>query len=1123
MVGNSVTYDIAPALDPEASVFVSANAGAGKTRLLAFRVLRLLLHGVPPHKILCLTFTHAAAAEMTDRVLGELGRWVMASETDLLAALKPIIEAPDNKTLVHARSLFATVLEAPVGLRIQTIHGFCQSLLKRFPIESGVSPHFSVMDARSEQEMLQEARLRLFSRAQREDENLRKAISAIARQSGEMSFHALMQEIVKHKRRFQAILTPEGAVDAAVARVWKAFQTTPGTTPADLIRSHFSYDEKTLAGLRQLPAILLSGEGKADKETGQGLADWLEKQPPDEAEIMAYIDVFMTREGKPRKVLFTKKTLKDAEFIAALMAEQERVWRFADARRGHEAAQATVHMLHIAESLLALYDAQKRARALMDYDDLILNAQRLLQKPGIAPWVLFKLDGGINHVLVDEAQDTSAEQWSIIRALTEEFFSGEGRSDEARSLFVVGDEKQSIYSFQGADPAQLSHMRKYFLGRIEAAAMTAYHLPLVHSYRSTREVLSAVDAVFAQDVARDGLMAEAASLTHIPTRDGCPGLVELWPLLAPPANGGNKGREDSSGGITHFSPATQLAQRIAGAIRGWIDGGTARPGDIMILVRTRTSLVDKLVRALKRRGVPVAGHDRMRLGDNLAVRDLIALGQCLLLPDDDLTLASLLKSPICNISEEDLFQLAYNRGEKSLWERLQSCGRRSSSPESQACALLSDLRARADYLSPYELYSTLLETLGARKRFTGRMGEEYHDPIDEFLGQALLYEKTHPPSLQGFLHWLASGDSEIKRDMEQAGEALRILTIHGAKGLQAPVVILPDTTSIPAMKDSLLWRDGTLPLRASPQGDDALCASLRDAGKQAMMEEYRRLLYVALTRAEDRLYICGATGKDKISDQCWYSLIKSGLEPMAASVEMEGGKGLRVGELFSPPLEGDRLIASPKDAARSAGGNDFSFLLHPAPAEPVPPRPLAPSRLADAEPPAASPLAPELYQRGNLIHKLLQHLPALPETQRLSAAQRIAGGFALSPEEKKECIAEALAVIRHPDFSFLFGADALAEAPVAGCVEMGGKNVAVAGQIDRLHVGEREVWIVDFKSNRRPPESVPPAYLRQMQLYRRLLARIYPEKTICCGLLWTATAKITTLTDALLDETSPSS
>lgn len=1104
-------------LHPGASVFVSANAGAGKTSLLTNRVLSLLLHGVSPSKILCLTFTNAAAAEMANRIQKELGRWVMAEEGALQEALSKLLgHAPDPHVMARARSLFADVLESPEGVRIQTIHGFCQSLLRRFPLEAGVSPHFTVMDGRSEQELLQEARLRLFENSVHAEQELREALYFLAHSLSESTFTSLIQEIIGNKRRFQELLTPLHGVEVIIDRLYRALKLTKSTTFASLIEAGLEYDDKAIAKWRIIIKQYMDNE---EQDKGNVLAEWFAQPQQREKHFSAYQSFFLTKSGSPRAKLYKKSTITDDALSALLKEEQERVFQVTEQVKALTVARNTSHVLHFAASLLGYYIALKNAQALMDYDDLIISACNLLKRSGIAPWVLFKLDGGIDHIMVDEAQDTSPEQWAIVEALTQEFFAGKGRAEQERSLFIVGDEKQSIYSFQGADPVALGKMQRYFAQRIEAAQKPLEHVELQLSYRSTPEVLQAVDSIFAQERARSGLTYGNETLAHIPTRS-FPGLVEIWPLEKP---------QEQDSDIT-ISAATLLARRMASTIRGWLDEGSAlssrgravQAGDIMILVRSRTNFVDRLVRALKKQGVPVAGHDRMALSDNLAVKDLMALGQCLLLPEDDLNLAALLKSPICNVNEEQLFTIAWDRGKRSLWERLQEIAPLDPVIQ-QAYTLLADLRGKADYISPFALYSYVLDTLGARRRITGRMGEEYNDPIDEFLGQALLYERTHLPSLQGFLHWLGASDSEIKRDMEQVTNAVRIMTVHGSKGLQAPIVMLPDTTEVPKPRHHLHWLeqgDIHLPLwSASSQEDDPVCAQLRGEEYGAMLAEYRRLLYVALTRAEDRLYIAGATGKETLNEQSWYQLVREGLLPIATTFETSAGEGLRLGT--APAIHAAETVIPRSDLP--ALGDRFAFLTQPVPIEPALPEPLSPSHLKTEEPAAASPLDERtLFQRGTLIHRLLQYLPSITPHDRLSTAQHLAQSCkgSLSPEEIRHSIHEVLHLLEHPEFAFLFAEDTFAEVPVAGCVEVGGKTVAVAGQIDRLCMRGNEVWVVDFKSNRSAPPVVPATYLQQMRLYSLLMQRIYPGKKVHCALLWTASARMSIISDAQLDETA---
>jgi len=1106
------------ALLPSVSVFVSANAGAGKTSLLTNRVVSLLLHGVNPSQILCLTFTNAAAAEMKTRVLKVLGQWVMAKDDLLKDTLKGVLgHTPDDRLVKRARTLFAEVLEAPEGIRIQTIHGFCQSLLRRFPIEAGITPQFRIIEPRTEQELLAEAQIQLFTRAQTGSGVLRNAIAYLASTAGESRIDLLLKEMIQNKRKFLSLFDKVRDVDHAVAMIWESLAINRNCSVSELIAEHFKYDDKTITTLRAIANLTLQSPAKTDQQTGRGLAEWFEKPHLQETLLESYLNVFLTAKYTPRTTLFTKKTLPDADLITSLLAEQERVEKFYEQLSSLKVAKLSECMLITANQLLVFYGELKRVRAALDYDDLVLGASALLNRKAIAPWILFKLDGGIDHILVDEAQDTSPEQWQIIEALTQEFFAGNGRKDTDRSLFIVGDEKQSIYSFQGADVAALGKMQHYFTARIKDAAKEVQTLTLTRSFRSTPEVLTAVDAIFASPAARNGLMFSDGELAHIPTRSSHKGLVEVWPVI----------QADEDSPISH---GTLLARHIAETISGWFTGGmqlesktrAVEPGDIMILVRNRTSLVDKLVRTLKRKNIPVAGIDRMKLGDNLAVKDLIALAQFLLLPEDDLTLAALLKSPMFNLAEEQLFDLSWQRGRQSLWDSMRSLAEQEEH-FADIVNQLTDWRAKVDFVSPFELYSYVLDCCGARKKILGRMGQEYDDPIDEFLVQTLAYEQSHTASMQGFLHWINASESVIKRDMEQVKNAVRIMTVHAAKGLQAPIVILPDTTELPTQKERLLWHhDNNVAMPLLPPSsdkDDDLCRSIRNTQREAMLAEYRRQLYVALTRAEDMLFICGASGKENVNPQSWYALISDGLQPIATTIEMKHGNGLRLG---SVPEQSSGKPANVKTDSNKIP-YDFSFIHNPPPVEQSPTKPLSPSRLQDNAPASSSPLKSAfIFERGKLVHELLQYLPNTEPQTRDALAQYIAKSYpSMSEDVRNHCIENAISIIGKKEYAFLFQRGSLAEAPVAGNVEIYGKIISVAGQIDRLAIINDTVWVVEYKSNILPPksaETVPKVYLRQLLLYQKLLAEIYMGKTIRCAILWTSVPEFMPIDNALLDE-----
>lgn len=1145
------------ASDPALSVWVSANAGTGKTKVLTDRVLRLLLAGTAPSRILCITYTKAAAAEMENRIHKTLSDWVAMEDGKLAAALRSLTnEAADEKALQRARSLFATVLDAPEGVRILTIHSFCQSLLRRFPLEAGVQPHFEVIDERNALELVAEARQRLFSRSlQAEDTDiwLREAITLLAERLAESQFQELLGRLISARRHLvPALDRPCGAI-RLITQAYAALDMPYGQTEQALFAEHFAYSKSQEFALRDAIKLLFDGS-KTDIEKAEAMCPWWQDTGAGRmAPWPQYREAWLTQKGTPRKALATVKVLRSNPSVEDVLREEaERVLHYEARIRALRNAQFTAAAVNVVDGLLSIYNYLKASHQFLDYDDLVLLTLRLLQRPGIAPWVLYKLDGGLDHVLIDEAQDTSPEQWALVDSLVEEFFAGEGRNAERtrpRTLFVVGDEKQSIYSFQGAAPKAFGAKSDEFSARAEAAKVAFQKVSLGVSFRSTDAVLQVVDAVISQPQVQSGMSFQDGIVPHEAFRTGQAGLVEVWP----PVQGDEREERDiwevQQAPVVALDSQFILAERIAKAVRGWLDSGEmlesqARPiraGDILVLVRSRNSFMHHLVRALKRLQVPVAGADRLMLTENIAVMDMLALAEFLLLPEDDLSLACLLKSPLCAVSEEQLFALAHGRGKASLWSRVQA-----DNAMKPVTAFLRGMLERVDYIRPYELFASVLEEQGGRGRFAARLGDEVFDPLDEFLALALDYERSHAPSLQGFLNWVRTGDTQIKRDMEQGQDAVRIMTVHGAKGLQAPVVFMPDT--IPSSGGNrlppMLWTEhgGEPVMLWSPSAaeDDAVTGALRDAYKQAEDEESRRLLYVAMTRAEDRLYICGALGRksDKIPESSWYNWITSGVEGLMESVPLTFAPVQPDGE--PETVEVLRLQttqrAVPREgrhsAARATAAAMPDYLQQPPAPEPYPPQPLVPSRSDDeqamiASSSAAPVLSPvhegERFLRGNLIHRLLQWLPDTAEDARATAAEAYLSRYAadMSEAERDGLVEEVLAVLAAPEMAPVFAAGSLAEVPVSGLIDMAGEAAPriLSGQIDRLRVTDEAVWIVDYKTQRQPPanpEDVPEAYLRQMAVYRAALLRIYPDRPVYSALLWTAAPALMVLPEALL-------
>lgn len=1098
---NEATLRQQHAADPGGSTWLSANAGSGKTRVLTDRVARLLLEEVPPQNILCLTYTKAAAGEMQNRLFKRLGEWAMRDDARLAADLAALglTETPD---LTRARTLFARALETPGGLKIQTIHAFCAGLLRQFPLEAQVSPQFVEIDARTTALLIDEV---LEDLATGPDAT---ALDRLAQHVTATEITPLIAEVT----RARAAFAPPMTRDETMAH----YGVPRGQTMADIVA--WVFQPGTRQVLRQLvPALLASGA--TDSKAGKSLSS-VDLDMPDEATLIALESAFLYR-GKAKAPFGSKAGAfptmglrGQLDFIEDLDALMDRVESARPQRIALNSAERTAALHGFAGVFLPAYEAAKRDRGWLDFDDLILKARDLLTDPSVAEWVLFRLDGGTDHILVDEAQDTNPVQWQVIELLAREFAAGQGaRADVHRTLFVVGDRKQSIYSFQGADPEAFERMFDHFSDRMGDAVQ---RLELRHSFRSARAILEVVDKTFEAD-AGTGLGQGAR---HEAFHDEMPGRVDLWPILPKPDAPPDPEWFDPVDLVPEQDEKRVLADRIASEIKRLIDAGTLIPssdgprpplheGDILILLQRRSDLFHAIIRACKAKGLAVAGVDRLRIGGELAVRDITALLAFLATPEDDLSLATVLRSPLFGWSEAELYTLAQGRPKGAfLWEWLR---KRDGDPTR---ATLEDLRNAADFLRPYELIERLLTRHEGRARLLGRLGREAEEGVDELLSQALSYERLEVPSLTGFLNWLASGDVEVKRDLGSGAQAIRVMTVHGAKGLEAPVVILPDTLRDGrGPKNDVLLPDEGPPLwSAAADASPPVVRDALDARKAAEAAERKRLLYVAMTRAETWLILCGAGERPKAGGT-WYDLLEAGLDTRAVEpLDTPTGPGRRL-QLGDWAALGS--ADTPKDV-ESHGDLPAWAHQHADPPEAAP-EILSPSDLGG---PKALPGEPEAefdtdaaLRRGRMLHLLLEHLPEVPETEQrdLATALLSAGPDAGTPEEAAALLGEARQVMAaHPA---LFAPGSRAEVPVtAPLAALDGRRMH--GIIDRLVVTEGAILAVDYKSNRivpAGPEAIPDGLLRQLGAYHDALAQIFPDRRVEVAILWTRTAALMTV------------
>ena len=1134
----------AKASDPATSAFVSANAGSGKTHVLVQRVVRLLLTGVAPEKILCITFTKAAAANMAERVFATLGRWITLDAAALDAALVDVGAVPSAVTRKRARELFACALETPGGLKVQTIHALCTRLLQQFPFEANVPARFSVLDDRDQAELMEWASLKvLLDAAAAPGSVAGDALFTAMAGAADITFREVVREAVLSRDHFQAWTERSGTVETAVAELSKTLGIAESDTVAAIEREIVDGPYLPREEWAATAADLAAGN-KSDADQATRLKRALALAGAEQVE--AYLEVFFTGGGDPRKTLVTKKLAGDSPGLAAcLEREGLRIGPLLDRRRAAALRDRTRALLVIATAVAANYRQAKEEKGRLDYDDLIDKTLAMLDRTP-ASWVHFKLDQGIDHVLIDEAQDTSPRQWTIVAHLVGEFTSGAGaRVGAPRTLFAVGDEKQSIFSFQGAVPREFDARRRAFGRDFRAAGLAFESISFTHSFRSGAGVLRAVEETFRSAGIYRSVTSDTDGMpAHIALGDAAPAVVELWELQEPDERLELEGWAAPFDAVSERSPDVRLAQRIRDSIKGLIRDRIATGvgakrrllsyGDMLVLVRRRGRAFNAIIQVLKQAGLPVAGADRLKLTEHIAVIDLMNLADALLFRDDDLALAVALKSPLFGLTDDDLFTLAWQRG-GSLRAAL-SAHAEDNATFAGALQRLQRCEMRAQRDTPFAFFAWLLGGDGGRARMLARLGSEANDAIDEFLELALAYERRAPASLQGFVAWLRAADTEVKRDMEISRDEIRVMTVHGAKGLEAPVVFLADTASSPT--DTLRLNLIRMPGRSHEAGGTMVWAGRKAddppavvGARTAMMDEaedeYRRLLYVAMTRAADRLVIGGSQpgNRKDVRPLCWYDLVRQGLDASDLAVETVETAHGPVRRYFRSE---DVALPAADTVAVVASAPTLPDWLHrrvtPVAGDVVAVRPSGERddvhALKAGEEAGARARA---LKRGVLVHRLLQSLPDLAAERRAEAAERYLARNAADWEaaERDALAAAVLGVIADGRFVSVFQPGSRAEVSIAGRIARPGRApLSVSGQVDRLVTTPHEVVIVDYKTNHAPPgtpSETPPAYIRQLALYRQVLRQISPEKAIRALLLWTEAPDIMEIPAEMLD------
>jgi len=1134
------------ASNPHKNIWVNASAGTGKTKVLTDRVLRLLLpkqgqdDGVEPGHILCLTFTKAGANEMITRIMGILSQWSSCDESHLRKELRILLKQEASMHQIdRARRLFAIVIDMPNGLNITTIHGFCQSLLGQFSMEAGISPSFTVMEDDETSALIKTVKDTLIADIIADpNTDIGQCFYRLAQMKNSDQIGTLLMNMVAKRNILHNAITHHGSFDAFKNNLYQSLELGDAKSISDIISSFYNDDHIKRSDLLFLADLFKQG---TPNQAAKAETIYTFCGTPEGTRMDNYHDFrnfFMTSENKLRA---TPKFLKDDRAIDIFKSQGEKIMQCDNAINNFKIYNHTIDLLTIAIPFLDQFENAKRAIQKLDYEDLILKTLSLL-KSSMRQWILYKLNFAIHHIMVDESQDTNPHQWDIIQCLYDDFTSGEtAQEDISKTIFVVGDSKQSIFSFQGANAEIYDQVKNKMVDRFSQTTMTFDIIPMNTSFRSTQAILDFVDQTFALDSMKTSLVKDASLYkNHTAFRMGQAGQIDLWPLYKSPDN-------TTSSKVwplpltveDNLNAQSTLARRIALSIKDMIENDTIiaknrsiNAGDIMVLVRRRNQFVDHLIRELKTCGVPVSGADRLKIFDHIAVQDIMAMMQFVMSPHDDLNLACLLKSPFIGWNDYILESLSFHR-DGTLWDAL-----KNNSEHQSIVQYLAQFIQSTPKFSAFQTIHMILDRitpigeLSGWQSMTQRLGQDCLDPIYELLNLASDFDRKNTyDGIQNFVHHFINSQKQIKREMDNADNVVRIMTVHASKGLQAPIVILPDTTSVPQSSlksdDGLCWVDDYMGIW-SPNADtkNDILRDYQSRQNQGALDEYYRLLYVALTRAEDRLIICGSLTQkqSQCAPESWYGVCHRAITHMDHTDQTwHDDSDYNTTENHSHLIFKTDQIAPIKDAqtydyddntmtplpiwAKDIIGDMTSSLsLEKKPAL------IRPSQMDD-DLPVLSPLlhkdTEHRFRRGNLTHDLLQHLPSIDHQDRAEFGHNYLKNQAqdLDNSIHNSILDEVLNIINSDQFAPFFAKDSMAEVSLSGTIKnKNGVEQFVNGQIDRLAIYDGTVWIVDYKSNRPSPRDVadiPQQYHRQLSIYKSLIEQIYPNHPVRCALLWT--------------------
>lgn len=1008
------------ASDPRTSCWVMASAGTGKTKVLIDRILRLLLEGNDPKHILCLTYTKAAALEMRERLIKKAEQWQIITEDSLQNELEIFTQNQVSKDHIEiAKNLFDSLNHSPIA--IQTIHSFCQSLLSSFSLELDISPTFKLIDEREKRLLQQQVCSEILAKNE-----LQEHFDFLSPHISENYLREILCEAMNERLRLSCLSDPLGKLKALLC----------DSKSPDLSEQEWHTIKKMAAfsaefgpkNLQEVAPIILGN----DEKSYQNLFSF-----------------FLTKEGEVRKK-FTLASAKNFDFTEDDFQKiGERIQAIYEGISAKEILSINQHLHVCIEATFNLYQLSKKEQGLLDFDDLLLYVQTLLTTN--QGWIFEKIDFRLDHILIDEAQDTSRVQWNIIKNLLHHFFDRAGHNNMPRTMFVVGDAKQSIYSFQGADPKYYLEVRDYFTHLAEENSHTFNIIDLDLCYRQSPAVLNLVDQVFATAEKSQNLLSH--TINHYAFRSSSQGLAYHLPLTK------KCDAEDQEPWTIQVNTKIQKSSHAL-VIKDLVlsilsekeilpsTSDVVNPDDIMILFQRRSSLMQETYDALKEVGISCTSCHHGDVLSHLAVLDLLSILKFVALKEDNFNLACLLRSPLFNIDESLLQQLCTN-GKSSLFQKLlmtEECheiiGRFTEYLE---------LFQSADSL--YDFCSKLVHEIAPV--MVGHFGEQVLDLYEEFLSYVLEASQKGITEIDAFISYITTLSPNSKN---QKGNGVNLMTVHGSKGLEAPIVIVADATaSLVNAQNSLIFEDDFYFLRTS----HTPLKKLKAIEKDNDIAESHRLLYVALTRAKDHIFIAG---EENHKSENWYEFCQPLTQEYQLKTSFDKPAIAQVDKL-------DRLELP-----------DITF-----------------KRKLRKEPTLVSPKT-EKSRRGEAIHKLMEmQLWKFDEKLREAALSK-----PLFKELPPQDIEKICTLPHNSELGFYLSQPYQSEAEIY-CKGNG------LQRLDYLLVEEDKVTIIDFKTTENPAstaEEISSTIFKQMQTYRNTLQELYVDKLIECFVFYTENQKL---------------